>query len=281
MAIEHQTGNKYEDYVNEHILRPLELGNLHITQPTPEIVEEMAFPYKLIYNKAKPTDQLYSFPYPSGGLSYMTPSQMSRFLIAHLNNGVYNGNQLLDSELMGRFHETSFGHEFYGLGIGVEEKDGHTYLFHNGQDNYSSNFVLNLDLKTGVIVMSNAESYHQMLALIQYASDLMDGKRDVAPLQSFAKKEFSEIQMSETESARLIGTYKIEGTDFNLTILRRDGKMYLKNPANAKYEILPYEVNKFYLKTEEEQIEFTTGDHGVEGLILYSSGNKVIANRVN
>ena len=279
MVIENQTGKNYGDYVNENILKPLGLENINFTKPTPETVEEMAFPYKLVYNEAFPIDQLYSFPYPSGGLTYMTPSQMSRFLIAHLNNGIYKENRLLNPELMEQFHETSFGHEYYGLGIGVEKKNNSTYLFHNGQDAFSTVFILNLDLKTGVYLMANTFSEQQMNTLADLATELMDGKRDLTPLPSFAKKEYKEIKITESESNKVIGTYKIIGTDIDLTILKRNNILYLKNPVNAEYEIIPYEKDKFFLKIEEEQIEFTNVENRIDGMILYSSGNKTIAKR--
>lgn len=279
LVLEYQTGKSYGDYVNENILKPLGLENIDFTKPTPETVEEMAFPYRLVYNKPFPIDQLYSFPYPSGGLTYMTPSQMSRFLIAHLNNGIYNGNRLLGSESMEQFRETSFGHEYYGLGIGVEKKNNHTYLFHNGQDNYSTVFIINLDLKTGVYLMANTFSEKQMNTLADLATELMDGKRNLRTLPSFAKKEYQEIQITENQLNKVTGTYKIEGTDFDLTILKRNNKLYLKNPANAEYEIIPYEKDKFFLKTEEEQIEFTNGENGIDGMVLHSNGNATIAKR--
>lgn len=279
LVVAHTTGKSYGNYVNENILKPLELENISFTKPTPETTEAMAFPYRLVYNKAFPVDQLYSFPYPSGGLTYMTPSQMSRFLIAHLNNGMYNGNRLLDEKLMEQFHETSFGHEYYGLGIGVEKKNNHTYLFHNGQDNYSTVFILNLDLKSGVYLMANTFSEQQMNALADLATALMDGKRDVKPLKSFAKQVYKEIQQTESQKNKVIGTYKITGTDAELTILKRNSTLYLRNPLDAEYEIIAYAKDKFFLKTEEESIEFMSGTNGITGLVLHSNGNETKANR--
>lgn len=279
LVLENQTGISYGEYVNENILKPLELENINFTKPSPESVEQMAFPYRLVYNKALPIDQQYSVPYPAGGLTYMTPSEMSRFLIAHLNNGIYNGNKLLSSELMKQFHETSFGHEYYGLGIGVEKKNNHTYLFHNGQDNYSTVFKINLDLKSGVYLMANTISEIQMNTLADLATDLIDGKRDLAALPSFAKNEYQEIKIKESELNKFIGTYKIKDTDFELTILKRNKRLYLKNPVNAEYEIIPYTKDKFFLKTEEEQIEFMNGKNSIDGMVLYSKGNATVAIR--
>ena len=61
------------------------------------------------------------------------------------------------------------------------------------------------------------------------------------------------------------------------SIFNKNNQLYLKNPANASFEILPYEKDKFFLKTEEEQIEFTTGEKQINGLILFSKGNEISA----
>lgn len=281
LVIENITQKSYGDYISENILKPLELENINFTQPTPETVEEIALPYRLIYNQAIPTAQLYAFPYPSGGLTYLTPSQMSRFLIAHLNQGIYKNNKILSAELMKEFHQTSFGHEYYGLGIGIEKKNNHTYLFHNGQDTYSSVFTLNLDLKTGVYLMTNAAAHHQMNALAELAMELLDGKKDYTPIPSFAGPSFKEIDLPEAESNKFIGTYQIEGTDFELRIFKKNNQLYLKNPANVSFEILPYEKDKFFLKTEEEQIEFTKEENQINGLILFSKGNEILATLIS
>jgi len=279
LVIENQIGESYGSYINKNILTPLGLDSVNFTKPTPQTVEEMALPYKLTYNKAYPAEQIYSEIYPAGGLTYITPSQMSRFLITYLNDGIYSGNRLLSAELMKQFHKTAFGHEYYGLGIVVEKKNNNTYLSHNGQDAYSSVFKLNLDLKTGVYLMANTISNQQLQTLADLATELMNGKRDLPNLSSFAKKEYEEIKINENELNKVVGTYKIEGTEFDLIILKKNNKLYLKNPANAEYEILPYEKDKFFLKTEEEQIEFTNGKNGIDGMVLYSNDNATIAKR--
>lgn len=281
LVIENQTGKRYERYIEEHILKPLDLENIDFVKPAPGTVEEMALPYKLAYNKSFPIHQEYFEPYPSGGLTYVTPSQMSRFLIAHLNKGLYSGNRLLGSELIEKFQETSFGHEYYGLGIGVEKKNNNTFLFHSGlQLGYFATFKINLNAKTGVYIMANTIAEKHLHALADLATELMEGNKIYEPIPSFAAKEFYEIELSENDLNKFIGTYEIEGTDFDLTILRKKDKLYLRNPANAEYEIVPYEKGRFFLKSEEEQIEFIKDEDTINGMILHSKGQEINAKRI-
>lgn len=282
LVLEEQTGMSYGNYVNTYILNPLGLSNINFTRPSAEMVEEMALPYKLVYNKALPIEQLYSQPFPAGGLTYISPSQMSKFLIALLNDGVYEQNKILDPNSILKLRETSFGHEYYGLGIGVETKNNKKYWFHSGlQEGYTASFKLNIDTKSGVYLMANAMTEPQLSALTEFAMDLLDGKQNVESIPSFATKEYEEIRLTEKELNKFVGTYKIEGTEFSLIIEKNAERLYLINPANLKFEIIPYEENKFYLKTEEEQIEFKTSENGVEQMKLYSNGQEISAKKIN
>tara|TARA_R110001583_G_scaffold194963_2_gene367988 strand:+ start:4069 stop:5481 length:1413 start_codon:yes stop_codon:yes gene_type:complete len=282
LVLEEQTGMSYGNYVNTYILNPLGLSNINFTRPTAEMIEEMALPYKLVYNKALPIEQLYSQPFPAGGLTYISPSQMSKFLIALLNDGVYEQNKILDPNSILKLKETCFGHEYYGLGIGIETKNNKKYWFHSGlQEGYTASFKLNIDTKSGVYLMANAMAESQLSALTEFAMDLLDGKRNYESIPSFATKEYEEIKLTKKELNKFVGTYKIKGTEFSLIIEKNAEKLYLINPANLKFEIVPYEKNKFYLKTEEEQIEFITSENGVEQMKLYSNGQEISANKIN
>ncbi|MBC8882406.1 beta-lactamase family protein [Flavobacterium piscinae] len=219
MVLEEQTGMSYGNYVNTYILNPLGLSNINFTRPSAEMVEEMALPYKLVYNKALPIEQLYSQPFPAGGLTYISPSQMSKFLIALLNDGVYERKKILDPNSILKLKETSFGHEYYGLGIGVVTKNNKKYWFHSGlQEGYTASFKLNIDTKSGVYLMANTMAEPQLSALTELAMDLLDGKRNVESIPSFATKEYEEIRLTEKELNKFVGTYKIEGTEFSLII---------------------------------------------------------------
>lgn len=282
LVLEEQTGMNYGDYVNINILRPLELSNIDFTQPTPEMVEEMALPYELIYNKALPIKQLYSQPFPAGGLTYLSPSQMSRFLIAILNNGNFNQNKILDEQSILELKQVSFGHEYYGLGIGVETKNGSKYWFHSGlQDGYTASFKLNIDSKKGVYLMTNTVAEAHLSTLTELAMELLDGKKEYTTIPSFATKEYKEIELTENDLNRFIGTYQIKGTEINLSIEKNNNRLYLINPANMRYEIAPYDKSKFYLKTVEEQIEFMSSENEIREMVFYKRGQKqFLANKM-
>lgn len=270
LVIENVTGLSYGEYVNRNILEPLNLNTVGFFKPTPETVEQIALPYTLAYNKAFPSRLEYSQPYPSGGFTFLSPSQMSRFLMLYLNEGWYKDKKVLTKESIQNFSQTSFGHEYYGLAIGVEKANDQTLLFHDGlQIGYTASFKVNIDSKTGVYLMANATAEKQLNALNELATSLLDGKEYI-PIVSFATKEFTPIILSKNELDQFAGTYRIDGTNADLGIFEKNGKLYLRNPVHDVYELVPYEKDKFFLKNQDEQIEFLKKKSKITGLKLSS-----------
>jgi len=80
--------------------------------------------------------------YPAGGL-YSTVSDLSHFLIAHMNDGIYNGTRILKKETVELMHATQPGNRIgYGLawmhesigglsGHGGDLPGGDTWMLYN------------------------------------------------------------------------------------------------------------------------------------------------------
>jgi CubicO group peptidase (beta-lactamase class C family) len=101
--------------------------------------------------------------YPAGGL-YTTVSDLSHFLIAHMNGGVYNGTQILKKQTVELMHETQPNNSWYGLAwmhrsIGGLNVTGHpgdlpgadTWMFYNQTEDI------------GVIYLANGNPYYSAL----------------------------------------------------------------------------------------------------------------------
>ena len=280
LALEKATGQYYEVYIIEHFLNPLGLRHLGFVKPRPETLETMAFPYKLAYNNAYPIPQYYAQPYPAGGMTYMAPSQMARFLIMLLNNGVYKGARILSEEQMLQLYRPSFGHEYYGLGIGVEQTKTDTLLFHSGlQPGYYATFKISLSSRTGVYIAANTTAEKPLSALADAALTLMQGNTS-KKLPSFSAKEFQKISLSKEQLKPFLGSYTSEEGGYDLEIIMKDDALYLKNPKQQLFEIVPYDKNKFFLKTEEEQLEFLFEGTEVRQFILHANNTQTKAEKV-
>jgi len=153
------SGESFEEYCQNHIFKPLNMNNSSFFIKNLNI-SRMAVPYE--YNrKYIPLLHYAILDYPAGGLR-TTVSDLSHFLIAHMNNGVYNGRRILSKESveeMQSIHSSSGRYMFYyGYGFQIWKIGGDTYIGHTGGlYGVATKMVYRKSDHTGVIFFMNKE----------------------------------------------------------------------------------------------------------------------------
>jgi CubicO group peptidase (beta-lactamase class C family) len=176
LAVQQVSGQSYEQYIVNNVLKPVGVVESGPLNPSPEMVEELALPYKLNGNKAIPEKQQRLDVFPAGD-AYLSVPALATVLSLHLNGGRHEGVALLSEASLQEMHQPQFGGD-YGLGVGTRALDSERLLTHaGGVPGYSTNFILAIDSKVGVYVASNAGRVHlPMRYLAQLSIDLMLGK---------------------------------------------------------------------------------------------------------
>lgn len=188
--IEQISGEQFIEYCNKHIFTPLEMHNTSFNLSELNI-DNVAIPYHYykenheyihinelnIDDEVHPSKYWKLLNYPAGGL-YSTVSDLSHFLIAHANEGVWNNVRILNKETIDEMHTiqppgnynpmiaahyglawlfkidplifniTLMGH--YGLNIGVS---GIMYCIPT--ENIRVIFLANSDALTGITMVVN------------------------------------------------------------------------------------------------------------------------------
>src|SRR5262245_28054872 len=165
------SGERFEDYVQRHILTPLGMkdSTLLVREANPQLltsphVEENG---KLIVSKVFPYNRAHA---PSSTL-YSSIEDMSRWAIANLNHGELNGRRILQreiAEVMWRPVVTAFNMK-EGISWFMTDLQGHHLVMHDGGDvGFESRLLLAPDDSVAVIAMSNyaatGKDYLQELA---------------------------------------------------------------------------------------------------------------------
>jgi CubicO group peptidase (beta-lactamase class C family) len=118
------SGQHFVEYCNENIFIPLEMWNTSFYIEDLDR-EQIATPYIWNYNTGKFDSALFYYPEwlipgiwsPVGGL-FTSVIDLSHFMIAHMNGGVYNGVRILEAdtiEEMHTIHPSSPRYTGYGL----------------------------------------------------------------------------------------------------------------------------------------------------------------------
>ena len=157
--VELLSGEPFEEYCEKNIFKPLKMGNTSFFLKNLN-ASNIAVPY--IYDgKYEPLLHYAILDYPAGGLR-TNVIDLSHFLIAHMNNGIYNGIRILNEssiEEMHSIHASNNRYTFnYGFGSQIWKIGGETYIGHTGGlYGVATKMVYRKSDKIGVIFFTNKE----------------------------------------------------------------------------------------------------------------------------
>ena len=132
--VERVSGERFEDYVAHHIFTPLGMTRSTFSQPLPALTDSVVS--RAYMNGTQPPGpfELISFA-PAGALT-TTADDMTRFMLAHLQDGQTNGAKILRPETVRLMHSPSIasppGFDVMAHGFFHDERNGRLLLEHGG-----------------------------------------------------------------------------------------------------------------------------------------------------
>jgi CubicO group peptidase (beta-lactamase class C family) len=157
--VERVSGMPFNEYIRANILQPLGMTRATFAQPLPsDLAPMMSQGYRLASEPPR-TFELVQ-PWPAGSIS-ATADAMSHYMIAHLQDGEYNGVRILRPETAQRMHSRLFGVSpaLNGMAYGFYEdsRNGHRIIGHGGDSQwFHSDMHLMLDDHIGFFISSNS-----------------------------------------------------------------------------------------------------------------------------
>lgn len=262
VIIEQVSGMSWEEFLQQQILSPLEMTNTMLAQPSASQLPETlsrGYHYNTAANEFEAEDFEYVPAAPAGCIS-TSADDMGHFMIAHLNEGQFKSNRILQRETTDLMHSRARWHderldamchgfwELHRNGVRILEHGGDTNLFH-------SLMTILPEQKVGLFVSYNTDN----------AGQLRNELRD-AFLDRFFPVENSKPKPPEGFSARaerFAGSYKM---------LRYDHSTLAK--LAMVVQVLPVAVRdddrlsiggKSYI--EQEPLKFVE-EHGSETVVF-------------
>jgi len=157
--VERVSGEKFERYIENHILKPLGMNHSTFDQPLPSALAPQMSKGYLSASK-KPRDFEFVQAAPAGALS-TTAADMTRFMLAFLQDGAVDGASILKPETVRQMETRQF--EFHpmlpGLGITFMEYliDPVRVIAHGGDTVYfHSDMILIPDAHLGYFLSYNS-----------------------------------------------------------------------------------------------------------------------------
>ncbi|RDJ00382.1 class A beta-lactamase-related serine hydrolase [Dyella solisilvae] len=207
--VQRVSGERFEDYIQRHILQPLTMNHSTFDQPLPPALAPlMAKGYKTASDGvAQPFE--FVDPPPAGALS-SSGRDMAQFMIAHLQNGRFGDTRILQEATAKLMHSPQYtaspGMAGFALGFYQEDRNGLRIIGHGGDTEvFHSDLHLLLDKGVGVFMSFNSLGVepggaHTIRPAIFYA--FLD-RYFPAPL-----KEQPAIASAKADAAKVAGWYE-------------------------------------------------------------------------
>lgn len=283
MIIEGASQLRYEYYVRDKILRPLKMSRSTFLKDEFEKDADVMTPYFMERKEgtmvATPTvHPIDRLSYADGGLM-SSVMELTNYLTANMNHGVFEETKLLDSALFGEMHKphvqanfpSIFGKMWYGYGWHMEDDFfGHMLIGHSGSTGVSSaNLSFIPDLNIGVVYACNVGRAQSISLIPPIVLAFLMGKDPLKEIPVFE---------AEKKMGMLVGEYESYKGIVKIAVVRRGGILSLEVKEKLAEESLPLipeseklENLRFYVPTPggaRMLAEFVVGSSGKVELYL-------------
>ena len=173
LLVEEISGQSFNEYCIENIFQPLGMDDAYWFLSEIENLNEVASPHQLAPGS---TDSLivlenYGYSdYPAGQLR-TTSNNLAKFMSAFMNDGMYDGVEILDPETIELMKTIYYPNVAYDQGLIWYYKilNGRTLFGHSGSDKGSiTEMFISFPDNMGVVLLSNSRN-HQGMAQIENA----------------------------------------------------------------------------------------------------------------
>jgi len=209
--VERVSGQLFDDYLDAHLFKPLEMSHASFRQPLPAALEaDMSKGYALASQPAKPYEIVIAAP--AGSLA-ASGADMAHFMIAHLEGGEYHGARILGAETLKKMHETPTDMipplNRMMLGFYEQNYNGHRIISHGGDTVYMHSYLhLLLDDHVGLFVSVNSQGREGAAGAIRGAlfDDFLNryfpGTPDARSVDAKTAAEHAKLMAGYYESSR-------------------------------------------------------------------------------
>jgi CubicO group peptidase (beta-lactamase class C family) len=155
------SGQPYDQYVNDHILRPLRMRHSTASEPVPAALEAgqaRSYDYEDGVYRRKPF--VFDNLAPDGSVS-ATANDLANFMLAQVQDGRFGDERILDESTAKLMHQRSFAADprldGYAHGFKEQTINGHRVLMHDGSwEGFASVLLLVPDAGLGLFVSTNS-----------------------------------------------------------------------------------------------------------------------------
>jgi CubicO group peptidase (beta-lactamase class C family) len=170
--VQRVSGQSFDSYVEKNIFEPLGMTHASFRQPLPpQLLALAGNGYEVASGPPKAYE--YVMPAPAGSLA-ATATDMAKFMIAHLQDGEFNGKRILEARTAEQMHTsaTTIVPSLNRMLLGFYEQDynGHRVISHGGDTQWMHSYLhLFLDDHVGLFMSFNSQGHEGAVGHLRQA----------------------------------------------------------------------------------------------------------------
>jgi CubicO group peptidase (beta-lactamase class C family) len=275
--VERVSGIPYKAYIEQNILSPLGMAHTTLRQPVPpELAADQAHGYNFLNNSFQEEGNEYINIIPAGGMR-ASAADMARFMIAHLQNGLYceagcagDEVRILNESTAQMMHARLWtpDERMNGMDYGFMElsQNGYRLIGHAGDSrSFHSLLALLPEQNTGLFVSYNRRSsvgYDLLEAFMDhyYPASSAEASKPLPDGAARASRFAGDYQVTRIGYS---GGGKILGIFYSFPVqTTADGKLMVKHPSGSSKQFI--EVTPLYFEEVggDERLLFRENDQG-------------------
>lgn len=274
LILQDVTGQAYDTYMKNNVLRPLGMNNSFYTQPPAANKEKLlATGYNNDGKEVKGKYHIY--PEQAAAGLWTTPTDLANYIIATQLSLKGKGNKVNSPETT-KLRLTPYIDGSAALGVYIVKKGNEKYFNHDGSDEgFVAAYFGSMEHGNGAVVMANTDNGSLLNEIINSLAAVYNWKDFYTPITKNVVAVDNEILKS------YVGNYKLYRNTFNVA-LEKDGFLTLRLNSKTKYKLyFTSDTDFFMLEMAGSEVKFTKDKDGkITGFSINDGGNKMQAMRV-
>lgn len=221
-------GKDFTTVMNEKVLIPLNMKNSTFSQPLSEAQAQLA---ATAYNQegVKVAGKHHIYPEQAPAGLWTTAEDLSKFII-DIQNTLSGKSSTIISQKTAEEFTTPFIDPFMGLGVFLENREGHIYFNHGGwNEGFSSRFIANKTSGDGIVVLTNTNKPEFVEELVRSVAEVYHWPEFNSPV--------NKISPLNNEDFNSVGRYGNDTYGF-FKIYREKEKLMTINNTEAPMELV-------------------------------------------
>ena len=286
-VIHRVSGVSWEDFIEQRILKPLQMNASRATFNRLQDISNVAVPHVPIQGRLKVVERYTEQPFNAAAGIYANAEELTKWMMLQLNKGKMISGESLFSE---KEHQTMWASHTilparsitpytsnfrtYGLGWLLTDVNGVLQVSHTGGlEGMVTQVVLFPSKKLGIAVLTNQQSGAAFTTITNAIKDSYLGipyfdhidyyyqkqLKDLGEIIKIEKQVWSKVAQNNKEKLKtvsLIGTYA-DSWFGNVVITQKKDKLYFASQRSPKIsgELLYYEKDTYIVQLNDREME--------------------------